>query len=110
MKTWSGPQCDGCPLPELPARPKSPYLRSKRGTTVEMRVDLSVATGLAVAGLAGLAVGIEREWSGHATGPAARFAGVRTFLLLGLLGGLAGWLIDGGLLMPGALSSRAGRS
>ena len=32
-----------------------------------MRVDLTVATGLAVAGLAGLAVGIEREWSGHAT-------------------------------------------
>jgi uncharacterized membrane protein (DUF4010 family) len=73
-----------------------------------MRVDLSVATGLAVAGLAGLAVGIEREWSGHATGPAARFAGVRTFLLLGLLGGLAGWLIDGGLLMPGALLLASG--
>ncbi|HEY3011672.1 MAG TPA: DUF4010 domain-containing protein [Gemmatimonadales bacterium] len=73
-----------------------------------MRVDLTVATGLAVAGLAGLAVGIEREWSGHATGPAARFAGVRTFLLLGLLGGLAGWLIDGGLLLPGALLLASG--
>ena len=73
-----------------------------------MRVDLAVATGLAVAGLAGLAVGIEREWSGHATGPAARFAGVRTFLLLGLLGGLAGWLIDGGLLLPGALLLASG--
>jgi uncharacterized membrane protein (DUF4010 family) len=75
---------------------------------VEMRVDLSVAAGLAVAGLAGLAVGIEREWSGHATGPAARFAGVRTFLMLGLLGGLAGWLIDGGLLLPGALLLASG--
>jgi uncharacterized membrane protein (DUF4010 family) len=70
---------------------------------VEMGVDLTVATRLAVAGLAGLAVGIEREWSGHATGPAARFAGVRTFLLLGLLGGLAGWLIDGDLMAPGVL-------
>jgi uncharacterized membrane protein (DUF4010 family) len=68
-----------------------------------MGVDLTVATRLAVAGLAGLAVGIEREWSGHATGPAARFAGVRTFLLLGLLGGLAGWLIDGDLMAPGVL-------
>src|SRR4051812_22203121 len=73
-----------------------------------MRVDLSVAAGLAVAGLAGLAGGIEREWSGHATGPAARFAGVRTFLMLGLLGGLAGWLIEGGLLLPGALLLASG--
>jgi uncharacterized membrane protein (DUF4010 family) len=54
--------------------------------------DLEIAARLAVAALAGLAVGIEREWSGHASGPAARFAGVRTFFLLGLLGGLAGVL------------------
>jgi len=47
-----------------------------------------------VAGLVGLAVGIEREWSGHASGPAARFAGARTFLLLGMLGGAAGLLVD----------------
>jgi uncharacterized membrane protein (DUF4010 family) len=75
---------------------------------VELQVDLTVTTRLAVAGLAGLAVGIEREWSGHATGPAARFAGVRTFLLLGLLGGLAGWLIGGGLMLPGALLLASG--
>jgi uncharacterized membrane protein (DUF4010 family) len=73
-----------------------------------MRVDLTVATGLAVAGLAGLAVGIEREWSGHATGPAARFAGVRTFFLLGLLGGLGGWLIDGGFIAPGVVLLASG--
>lgn len=47
---------------------------------------------LAVAALTGLAVGLEREWSGHATGPLARFAGLRTFFLLGTLGGVAGWL------------------
>src|SRR5512140_2154256 len=52
----------------------------------------AAASGVGVAGLVGLAVGIEREWSGHATGPGARFAGVRTFLLLGVLGGLAGLL------------------
>ena len=52
---------------------------------------IDVAQHLAVAALAGLAVGTEREWSGHASGPDARFAGVRTFLLLGLLGGMAGW-------------------
>ena len=59
-----------------------------------MPVELVIPLRLALAGLAGLAVGIEREWSGHATGPGARFAGVRTFLLLGLLGGVAGWLIS----------------
>ncbi len=53
---------------------------------------IDVAQHLAVAALAGLVIGAEREWSGHASGPGARFAGVRTFLLLGLLGGMAGWL------------------
>lgn len=52
--------------------------------------DLDMAARLALAGLTGLAVGIEREWSGHASGPHARFAGVRTFLLLGLVGGISG--------------------
>ena len=55
-------------------------------------LPLVVAQHLAVATIAGLAIGVEREWSGHADGPDARFAGVRTFLLLGLLGGIAGWL------------------
>ena len=49
---------------------------------------------LAIAALAGMAVGLEREWSGHATGPHARFAGIRTFFLLGTIGGIAGWLLD----------------
>ena len=49
--------------------------------------DLDLPVRLAVAGLIGLAIGVEREWSGHASGPNARFAGVRTFLLLGLVGG-----------------------
>ena len=47
-----------------------------------------------MAALAGMAVGVEREWSGHASGPHARFAGVRTFFLLGTIGGIAGWLLD----------------
>jgi len=53
--------------------------------------DLEAAFHIGVAVLGGLAVGIEREWSGHASGPSARFAGVRTFLVLGLLGGVVGW-------------------
>ena len=55
---------------------------------------LQVATRLGVAGLGGLAVGIEREWSARARARPARFAGVRTFLLVGLLGGLGVTLSD----------------
>lgn len=51
-----------------------------------------VNPGILIAALGGLAVGLERQWSGHATGPAARFAGARTFTLLGILAGMAGWL------------------
>lgn len=48
---------------------------------------------LGVAALGGLAVGIEREWSAKREEANSRFGGVRTFLLLGLLGGLGGgWL------------------
>jgi uncharacterized membrane protein (DUF4010 family) len=50
------------------------------------------ALALAVATLGGAAVGVERQWSGHASGPGARFAGVRTFALLGALAGLSGQL------------------
>jgi len=49
---------------------------------------------LAVAALGGLAVGIEREWSAKRDEPQTRFGGVRTFLLLGLLGGLGGQWVE----------------
>jgi uncharacterized membrane protein (DUF4010 family) len=65
-------------------------------------VGLALARQLALAGLTGLAVGIEREWSGHASGPQARFGGVRTFLLLGLIGGIGGMLAAGGWAAVGA--------
>ncbi len=58
---------------------------------------------LAVAALCGLAVGLEREWSGHSSGPLARFAGLRTFLLIGALGGVAGWLVSMGIETAGAV-------
>ncbi len=65
-------------------------------------MDETVAR-LAVAALGGLAVGLEREWSGHATGPLARFAGLRTFLLIGALGGVAGLLMSTGVTAAGAV-------
>ena len=45
--------------------------------------------GLLIASLGGAAVGLERQWSGHAEGPAARFAGIRTFAMLGVHGCVA---------------------
>jgi len=54
--------------------------------------------GIVVAALGGAAIGVEREWSGHAEGPSARFAGVRTFTLLGGFAGMAGWLWQAGAM------------
>lgn len=65
-------------------------------------MDETVAR-LLVAALAGLAVGLEREWSGHAAGPLARFAGLRTFFLIGALGGVAGSLVAHGAATAGAV-------
>lgn len=57
-----------------------------------MVVDLSSVVRLLVAILGGLAVGVERQWSGHASGPHARLGGLRTFTMLGALAGISGWL------------------
>ncbi len=54
--------------------------------------DSADLLGIVVAAIGGLAVGVERQWSGHASGRHARFGGVRTFTLLGGVAGLAGWL------------------
>jgi uncharacterized membrane protein (DUF4010 family) len=59
--------------------------------------------GLIAAILGGAAVGVERQYSGHATGPEARLGGVRTFTLLGTLAGIAGLLIAWELAIPAAL-------
>jgi len=56
--------------------------------------EIESALRLAIAALIGLGVGLEREWSGHTTGPDARFAGLRTFFLLSTSGGIAGLLLS----------------
>ena len=61
-----------------------------------MLPEFQFAISLGVAALGGLAVGIEREWSGRIEGETPRFAGVRTFLLIGLLGALSVQLIQRG--------------
>ncbi len=58
---------------------------------------------LGVATLAGLAVGLERQWSGHASGVNARFGGLRTFTMIGLVAGVAGWWTTVGLTAPAAV-------
>ena len=55
-------------------------------------VNPAAIVGLLVATLGGAAIGLERQWSGHATGSQKRFGGIRTFTLLGGLAGLAGWM------------------
>ena len=64
-----------------------------------LTVTLSADTvwHVAVAMLGGLAIGLERQWSGHSKGPNARFAGLRTFTMIGLLAGLSGWWWVAGL-------------
>jgi hypothetical protein len=64
---------------------------------------LIAAARIAAAALGGLAVGTERQWSGHAQ---AHFAGVRTFTLLGGVGGVAGWLFAQGAELPAAVLLR----
>jgi uncharacterized membrane protein (DUF4010 family) len=66
-------------------------------------MNTSAILGLVIAALGGAAVGLERQWSGHADGPAARFGGIRTFTMLGAVGGLSGWLWSTGTTSPAAI-------
>ena len=82
---------------------------SERQYPEAMNLGLDAIAGLAVAILGGAAVGVERQQSGHASGPDARLGGVRTFTLLGTLAGIAGLLtaanypLAAALLIAGAL-------
>lgn len=75
-----------------------------------LTIDAEALRGLLVAILGGAAVGLERQRSGHATGPHARLGGIRTLTLLGTLAGIAGvfsaagqeWLAA--LLVAGAVA------
>ena len=49
-----------------------------------------IAIGLALA--LGLLIGVQRGWASRSSVPGSRFAGVRTYGLLGLAGGIAGSL------------------
>ena len=68
-----------------------------------MNLGLEAISGLVVAILGGAAVGVERQQSGHATGPDARLGGVRTFTLLGTVAGIAGLITVAGYTVAAAL-------
>jgi uncharacterized membrane protein YhiD involved in acid resistance len=68
-----------------------------------MTWNLGPISGILVAALCGGAVGLERQRSGHALasdGSELHFAGLRTFTLIGVLGGVAGWLWRAGYQAP----------
>ncbi len=66
-------------------------------------MGLETGVSLLIAALGGAAVGIERQRSSQVTVNGRRFAGIRTFTLLGLMAGLAGWLISLGQPLAAAL-------
>lgn len=68
-----------------------------------MDLTIEPVLGVLAAALGGLAVGVERQQSGHASGPQARFAGLRTFTLLGGLAGISGWLWHNDQALPAVL-------
>lgn len=63
---------------------------------------LDLLPGLALALAIGLLIGVERGWQQRGEKAGSRVAGIRTFAILGLLGGLAGTQLAGGA-MPLAL-------
>ncbi len=56
-------------------------------TTLEIFQRLGLALAI------GLLIGLERGWSGRGDKEGERVAGVRTFAIAGLVGGVSGWLV-----------------
>lgn len=55
-------------------------------------IEIFLQLGLALA--IGLLLGLERGWHGRTEDEGDRIAGIRTFALTGMLGGVSGWLAD----------------
>ncbi|MDU8946387.1 MgtC/SapB family protein [Ovoidimarina sediminis] len=56
--------------------------------------DLDLFQRFGVALAIGLLMGLERGWHGRDEPEGGRIAGLRTFALVGLLGGVSGWLVS----------------
>jgi uncharacterized membrane protein (DUF4010 family) len=59
--------------------------------------------GICISTLGGAAIGVERQYSGHAHGPHSHFAGLRTFTLLGALAGTSAHLWTSGIEVPASI-------
>lgn len=70
-------------------------------TNVLRALDPYLGAGLALA--LGLLIGVERGWSHRLDPDGSRIAGIRTFGVLGLVGGLAGTLGAHGSMLMGAI-------
>ena len=96
--------------------PVGPHRTTEDFLTNNSAMSTADMVGLLIAALGGAAVGFERQWSGHAEGPRARFAGIRTFTLLGTVAGLsgdfitAGMVVTAGILLAGAVAIVAATS
>lgn len=80
--------------------PESPPDNTLSGTGME-HLDLFQRLGLALA--IGLLMGVERGWQAREAEHGGAVAGIRTFALIGLLGGIVGWF--GQTLGPLALGA-----
>lgn len=75
---------------------------------IARQAALSPLAGVALAFLLGLLVGVQRGWALRAEAEGSRFAGVRTFALFGLAGGVAGALAEAHAAVAAILAGLAG--
>ena len=78
--------------------------------TIEKLSLLDEALRLGAAFAIGLLLGIERGWTLRSEIPGSRVAGIRTFILIGLTGGVSGMVAAGGAFIAGYILLTAAAS
>lgn len=99
-----------------PASLSWPPLQRRAGSRAFLLVEvmptdqIQLFQGLAIASAGGLLVGLERGWHQRAREEGERIAGIRTFALIGLFGGICGFLGSelGGMVLAAGILATAG--